>query len=226
MRELRPACVVDLGDRINSVAAGQDGVRERYVRRRLEEAGAPVYHVLGNTNVQRLAKHETLAAIGTGWAARAVDLGPVRLILLDTVDPPVEGVGGAIAATQLDWLRAALAAHETPCLVFGHHPLDEPAVAGHRYFAERPDLAAVRNRAEVRAVLEHAPAVRAVFAGHLHWARAAQIGAIPYVTVGSLTDAAYTGGEPAGCYAAIAAGPDAVDVSVWGRAPAQWSFPR
>lgn len=226
MRELRPDCVVDLGDRINSVAAGQDAIRERYVRRRLEDAGAPVHHVLGNTDVQRLAKHEMLATIGAERAAQAVDLGPVRLILLDTVDPPVDVVGGAMGAPQVEWLRAALAARETPCLVFGHHPLDEPAVAGHRYFAGRPDLAAVRNRAEVRTILDRAAVVRAVFAGHLHWTRAARLGAIPYVTVGSLVDTAYTGGEPAGCYASITAGPDAVEVSVSGRAPAQWSFPR
>ncbi|HEV2440731.1 MAG TPA: hypothetical protein VGX97_11790, partial [bacterium] len=90
MRDLQPACILDLGDRINSVAAGQDAVRQRYVRRRLEDAGVPVYHVLGNTDVERLPKHAALAAVKKGWAAEVVDLGPVRLILLDTVDPAVE----------------------------------------------------------------------------------------------------------------------------------------
>jgi 3',5'-cyclic-AMP phosphodiesterase len=226
MRDARPACIVDLGDRINSVAAGQDGVRERYVRRRLEEAGVPVYHVLGNTDVERLPKHEALASVKQGWAAQVIEAGPLRLLLLDTVDPAVEGIGGAVGAAQTAWLRAVLAERAAACLVFGHHPLDEPALGGHHYFAARPSLAAVRNRAEVRAVLEGAPAVAAVFSGHLHWTRAAVINGIPYVTIGSLVDAAYTGGEPAGAYALVTVGSEAVEVGVFGRAPAAFTFPR
>ncbi len=225
MREFRPACLVDLGDRISSVAAGQDRVRERYVRRRLEGAGVPVYHVLGNTDVERLTKDEALAAVGKRDAAEIVDLGGLRLILLDTVDPAIEAVGGTVGAAQLEWLRAALASR-IPSLVFGHHPLDEPALAGHRYFAGRPALAAVRNRADVRAVLEGAPAPLAVFAGHLHRTRAARIGTIPYVTIGSLIETAYTGGEPGSAYALVTVGPDAVDVAVRGCAAAQFTFSR
>lgn len=241
MRDLRPACIVDLGDRINSVAAAQDGVRERYVRRRLEDADVPVYHALGNTDVERLAKHNALAAVKKGWAAEVVDLDSVRLVLLDTVDPPVEGAGGAMGGAQIEWLRAALnappqspsttghehgAASGPVCLVFGHHPLDEPVLDGHRYFATRPRLAGVLNRAEVRAVLEEAPAVAAAFSGHLHRTSAADINGIPYVTVGSLVDTAYTNGEPAGAYALVTVGSEGVAVSVSGRAPAEFRFPR
>ena len=226
MQDLRPECIVDLGDRINSVAAGQDDIRHRYVRRRLEDAGVPVYHVLGNTDVERLAKHDALAAVKKGWAAEAVDLGQARLILLDTVDPPVDEVGGSMGTAQIDWLRAALAERATACLVFGHHPLDEPILDGHRYFAVRPHLASLQNRAEVRGILEGASTVAAAFTGHLHWTRTAQINGIPYVTIGSLVDAAYTGGEPAGAYALVTLGSEAVEVSVWGRAPAQFAFPR
>jgi len=224
MRTLRPACIVDMGDRINSVAAGQDAVRERYVRRRLAEVGVPVYAVLGNTDLEHLAKHEALAAAGKGWAAQTADVGPLRLVLLDTADPLVDGTGGAIGDAQAGWLEATLADAPGGCLVFGHHPLDEPDVAGHRYFAGRPELAAVRNRAQVRAVLAGAPGVLGVFAGHLHRTRSSRHGGIPYVTVGSLVDAAYTGGEPAGAYGLVTVGPPSLEVTVWGRAPAQFSF--
>lgn len=241
MRDLRPACIVDLGDRVNSVAAAQDAVRERYVRRRLEDAGVPVYHVLGNTDVERLAKHDALAAVKKGWAAEVVELDSVRLVLLDTVDPAVEGTGGTIGAAQIEWLQAVLAAPPDPseatvreggaapgpaCLVFGHHPLDEPALDGHRFFAARPRLAGVLHRAEVRAVLEDAPAVAAAFSGHLHRTSAAEINGIPYVTVGSLVDTAYTNGEPAGAYALVTVDAEGVAVSVAGRAPAEFRFPR
>jgi 3',5'-cyclic-AMP phosphodiesterase len=227
MRALRPACIVDLGDRINGVAAGQDAVRERYVRRRLEDAGIPVYHVLGNTDVEHLAKQDALAAVQKSRAAEIADVGPLRLILLDTVDPPVDGVGGAVGAAQLEWLRAALLEHPGPYLVFGHHPLDEPVLEGHRYFAGQPHLAAVRNRAAVRGVLEAASGgVAGVFAGHLHRTSASTLGGIPYVTIGSVVDTAYTAGEPAGAYAAVTAGPGELDVRVFGRAPTGFTWPR
>lgn len=225
MRELRPACIVDLGDRINSVSAGQDRVREHYVRRRLEDAGVPVYCVLGNTDVQHLTKDEALAAVRKRGGAEVIDLDAVRLILLDTADPAIKGVGGSIGAEQIEWLRASLADVSVPCLVFGHHPLDEPVLDGHRYFADRSGLAAVQNRADVRAVLEEAPTALAVFAGHLHRTREARIGAIPYMTIGSLIETAYTGGEPGGTYALITVGPDALEVTVRGSAAAQFSFP-
>lgn len=226
MRAARPACIVDLGDRINSVAAGQDAVRERYVRRRLEEAGVPVYYVLGNTDVERLPKHEALAAIKKGWPAETVDLDGVRLVLLDTLDPPVQEVGGAIDTAQLEWLRAVLVEQPGPCLIFGHHPLDEPALEGHHYFAGRPSIAAVQNATEVRAAIEGTLEVAAVFSGHLHRTSATTISGIPYVTVGSLVDTAYTGGEPAGAYAIVTVGADAVEVHVAGRAPGAFRFPR
>ena len=241
MRDLRPACLVDLGDRINSVAAAQDGVRERYVRRRLEDAAVPVYHVLGNTDVERLAKHDALSAVKKGWAAEVVDLGAVRLVLLDTVDPAAERTGGTIGAAQIEWLRSALTVPADPleatdrddgaapgpaCLVFGHHPLDEPVLEGHRYFANRPRLAGVVNRAEVRAVLEEARAVAAVFSGHLHRTSAAEINGVPYVTIGSLVDTAYTNDEPAGTYALVTVGSEDVAVGVFGRAPAEFRFSR
>lgn len=208
------------------MAAGQDAVRERYVRRRLDEAGVPVHHVLGNTDVERLPKHEALAAIKKGWPAETVDVEGIRLVLLDTLDPPIQEVGGAIGGAQFEWLRAALAEHPGPSLIFGHHPLDEPALEGHHYFAGRPSIAAVQNRTEVRAVLERAPEVAAVFSGHLHRTSAAVIRGIPYVTVGSLVDTAYTGGEPAGAYAIVTVGAHAVEVHVAGLAPGEFRFPR
>lgn len=226
IRELRPACIVDLGDRIISVAAGQDRVRESYVRRRLADIGIPVYYVLGNTDVEHLTKDEALAAVGKRHGAEVVDLDVLRLILLDTADPAVDGVGGAVGAAQLEWLRAALAESRTPCLVFGHHPLDEPVLEGHRYFADRQGLAAVQNRADVRAALQEKATVWAVFAGHLHRTRTARIETIPYVTMGSLIETAYTGGEPAGTYALVTVSPSAVDVAVRGAEAAQFTFPR
>jgi 3',5'-cyclic AMP phosphodiesterase CpdA len=226
MRTFRPRCVVDLGDRINSVASGQDRARARYVRRRLQETGVPVFHVLGNTDVEHLSKDEAATAVGKASAAEVVDLEGLRLMLLDTVDPVVERVGGAVGRRQLDWLEAALRQRPVPCLVFGHHPLDEPALAGHRYFEERPDLARLRNGDEVLRVLASSGRVLAAFAGHLHWTCATRGTSLPHVTLGSLVDSAYTAGEPCGAYALATVEDDRIEVVVEGRRPARFTLQR
>ena len=223
MRAYRPQCVVDLGDRVNSVTASQDLVRTRYVRRRLRECGVPMYHVLGNTDVAHLPPRDLLAALEATAPYGSADHGGWRLLFLNSVDPTAEGVGGTIGWEQLAWLDAALLAGNSPCLAFCHHPLDEQSVGGHRYFATRPDLAGVQNRAEVRAVLQRSGRVRAVFTGHMHWSRATRIDAIPYITLGSLVDRSYTE-EPSGAFAFVAASPGAIDVRIRGHAPAHFLF--
>jgi 3',5'-cyclic-AMP phosphodiesterase len=218
MRAYRPQCIVDLGDRVNSVTRSQDLVRTRYVRQRLRECGVPVYHVLGNTDVAHVPAGDSLAALEATAPYGFADHGGWRLLFLNSVDPAAEGVGGTIGRVQLAWLEAALLARGSPCLVFCHHPLDEQSVGGHRYFATRPDLAGVQNRAEVRAVLQRSGRVRAVFMGHMHWSRATRIEAIPYITLGSLVDRSYTE-EPSGAFAFVTASPGAIDVRVRGHAP-------
>ena len=223
MRAYRPQCIVDLGDRINSVTGSQDLVHTRYVRRRLLEAGVPVHHVLGNTDVAHLPLRDSLAVLEQTAPYGCVDYDGWRLFFLNSVDPAAEGVGGTIGLDQLAWLDAALLAGSSPCLVFCHHPLDEQSVDGHRYFAARPDLAGVQNGAEVRAVLQRSGRVRAVFTGHMHWSRAARIGAIPYITLASLVDRSYTE-EPSGAFAFVTASLGAIDVRVAGHSPAHFLF--
>jgi alkaline phosphatase len=222
MRPFRPRCIVDLGDRVNSVARSQDLVRARYVRQRLRECGVPVYHVLGNTDVARVPPRDSLAALEAAPYGSA-DHGGWRLLFLNSVDPAAEGVGGTIGCEQLAWLEAALLEGNSPCLIFCHHPLDDQSLGGHRYFAARPNLAGVQNRRDVRAVLQRSGRVRAVFAGHMHWSRATRIEAIPYITLGSLVDRSYTE-EPSGAFAFVTASPGAIDVRIGGHAPAHFTF--
>ena len=224
MSRFRPDCIVDLGDRLNSVAHSQDHVRTQWVRTRLREAGVPVYHVFGNTDIRALDKEAGMTALGKAAPYECVDAGGVRLMLLDTVDPAVERVGGAVGQAQLAWLAGAIEDRETPCVVCCHHPLDEPPLRGHRYFERHPDLATVRHRAEVRTALERTGRVRAVLAAHLHRTGAAQIEGIPYVTVGGLVESAYTGSEPCGAFALVTVAHERLDVEVGGLEPAHLSF--
>ena len=224
MEAFGPDLLVDLGDRINPVASRQDRQRTVWVRRRLLEIGVPVLHVLGNTDVGNLTKAELAPLLEQGRPYACLERYDPRIVLLNSQDPPFEQAGGEIGPEQMAWLADVLERGSGPALIFGHHPLDEQDLRGHRYFAAHPDRACVRNRERVRGLLERSGRVLAVFAGHLHWTRAAVINGIPYVTLGSLVDCAYTGGRPAGTFAAVTIRGRNVEVRVSGLQPEQFHF--
>lgn len=219
MREFRPNCIVDLGDRINDMAVGQDRQRSTWVRTQLRAIGVPVFHVLGNHDVVNLTKAELGEVLGKRGSYESADLDGVRVVVLDSQDPTFERTGGGIGPEQRRWLEATLGETRLPALVFCHHPLDEQSLDGHWYFADHPTHAFVQERAPVRAILERSARVRAVFSGHLHWTRTTALNAIPYVTLGSLVDGGFTHGRPSGTFAAVTVQGQTIDVHVAGLLP-------
>jgi Icc protein len=216
MREFRPDAIVDLGDRITDVSAAEDRERTTWVRRQLLALGIPVFHVLGNHDVAHVAKTELGDALGKHGPYECGRLDGVRVVVLDSQDPTIEGVGGSIGTVQQRWLAETLAEGTLPALVFCHHPLDEQNLEGHWYFAEHPAHALVREREVTREILSRSGRVMAVFSGHMHWTRSMTVDRIPYVTLGSLVDAGFTGGQPAGTFACVTVQEKTVDVQVAG----------
>ena len=92
----------------------------------------------------------------------SVDLGPLRLVVLDTTRPGE--ATGALEGEQLDWLDAELAAApEQPTLLAMHHP---PLVIGVPAWDEiglaAPDRLALGD------VIERHEQVRRIVCGHFH----------------------------------------------------------
>ncbi len=226
MRALAPACLLDLGDRINDVTADKDREHTTWVRRTLTEIGVPVYHVFGNHDVANLSKRELGATLGKWAAYEYVDLDGIRLVLLDSQDPTVERIGGTLGTEQLAWLSSTIRGSRQPCLIFCHHPLDEQAVDGHWYFEAHPGHAHAGNRENARRIFEEGGRVLAVFSGHMHWTRATMINGIPYVTIGSIVDGGFTKGRPCGAFAEVTVDGGTVGVRVAGLLPDRFEFGR
>jgi predicted phosphodiesterase len=219
MRRFQPHGIVELGDRINDVAAGQDRQRSTWVRRQLLGVGVPVLHVHGNHDVVNLTKAELNDTLDKRGPYESVDLEGIRIVLLDSQDPPFDRMGGSIGSEQQEWLRANVNGSSPAVLVFCHHPLDEQSVEGHWYFSAHPTHAFVHNRAPVRRILEQSGRVRAVFSGHLHWTRTTTVNGVPYVTLGSLVSAGVTHGRPSGTFALVSVDGASIDVQVAGLLP-------
>ncbi|MEN3314699.1 MAG: 3,5-cyclic-AMP phosphodiesterase [Acidimicrobiaceae bacterium] len=117
----------------------------------------------------------------TGLGPVAVELPGVILALLDTSVPG--RAGGALGASQLEWLDELGARADRPVLAFGHHPL---ADGRNDSFGITPD----DTRALVTVVARR-PAVAGYFAGHTHRNRVrhlAETGAVPWAEVSSTKD--------------------------------------
>lgn len=122
----------------------------------------PVLPMAGNHD----AREPLLAAFPDtpshdGFVQYALDLGALRLVVLDTLDPGRHA--GAFCAARAGWLKAELAAHpDTPTVIALHHPPFESGIAWLDSGANEPWIATLAE-----ALAGH-DQVRAIISGHLH----------------------------------------------------------
>jgi Icc protein len=161
VRALRPqpdAVLVsgDLTD--NATDAEYEQVREL-----LAPLGGPLYVLPGNHDDRRaLHRHFGVPGADGEPVQYAADLGPVRLIAIDTTRPGEDP--GALDAERLGWLDEKLATEpKTPTLLAMHHP---PLATGVPVWDELglPDA----DRQALGEVIARHPQVRRIVAGHVH----------------------------------------------------------
>jgi 3',5'-cyclic-AMP phosphodiesterase len=162
----RPDAVLLSGDLTEHAAdAEYDQVREL-----LASIDAPLHVLPGNHDDRAvLRRHFDLPGVDGEPVQYAADLGPLRLVVIDTTRPGEDP--GALDEERLAWLDAELAASpELPTLLAMHHP---PLATG------IPPLDAIALPAEDRralaAVVGRHPQVRRLVGGHMHRAITADL---------------------------------------------------
>jgi 3',5'-cyclic-AMP phosphodiesterase len=175
----------------------QDGTPEQYAR--VRELLAPLglqAHVLPGNHDARGPLREAFGLPGTGTehASHVAELGPLRLVCLDSTIPG--GEGGALDEGRLGWLEEALAADRgTPTVIAMHHPpllTDAPAF-------EAIGLAPEAREGLAEVIARH-PQVARIVAGHVHRPMVAELAGravltAPSTYMQSLLDLAGTGIE-------------------------------
>lgn len=128
-----------------------------YLHGVLRATGLPCYCIPGNHDRRDLME-QCLGAAAVGRVASR-QLGPWNLLFLDSTRPGQEG--GRLGGDQLDQLDHLLAGNPAPSLVFLHqHP-----ISVHSAWMDTMDVA---NGAELIAVCDRHPNVRALAFGHIH----------------------------------------------------------
>jgi 3',5'-cyclic-AMP phosphodiesterase len=155
----RPEAVLITGDLTND----GDGAVWAALMAALGRLAAPIYPLPGNHDDRELMRAgcAPLRLFGDdGSLCFAVDLGPLRLIGLDSL---IAGKpGGRIGAQQLAWLEGRLdEAPERPTLVALHHP---PFATG----IDHMDAMMLEDGAALAAVIGRHGQVARVLCGHVH----------------------------------------------------------
>jgi Icc protein len=163
----------DLAD--NAAAAEYEQVLEL-----LAPLGAPLYVLPGNHDDRRaLHRHFGVPGADGEPVQYAVELGPLRLLVLDTTIP--EEDRGALDADRLAWLDETLtAAPEVPTLLAMHHP---PISTGIPAWDEI-GLADADRRGLAEVVGRHRQ-VRRLVSGHVHRAITGEVAGRSALTVPS-----------------------------------------
>jgi Icc protein len=161
-----PDAVLVSGDLADNASDGEyELVRELLAPLRTSLHVLPGNHDDGDT----LRRHfDVPGAAGTS-VDYAVDLGPLRLVALDSTRPGE--VHGELDAIQLGWLDAELAdAPDRVTMIALHHP---PVSTGIPAWDEL--VLGAADRRALGQVLQRHPQVRRVAAGHVHRAMAAEL---------------------------------------------------
>ncbi len=162
----RPDAVIVTGDLTHSAGDHEYEI----ARELLERLQTPTYVLPGNHDDRdRLRRHFGLEGAAGTPVQQAVDLGPLRLVALDSTCPGSDA--GQLDAARLEWLEQTLAAvPEQPTLLAMHHP---PLLTGVAPWDEigLPDP----ERAALGEVLARHPQVRRVVGGHMHRTIVAQL---------------------------------------------------
>jgi Icc protein len=172
----QPDAVLVSGD----LADNADDAEYRQVRELLAPLRAPFFVLPGNHDDRSaLRRHFDLPGVDGEPVQYAADLGPLRLIALDTTRPGEDS--GALDAERLAWLDEQLAAApDAPTLLAMHHP---PLSTGAPAWDEIG--LPVADRQALGEVLARHRQVRRIAGGHVHSTITAELAGRAVLTIPS-----------------------------------------
>ena len=189
----RVTFLAQLGD-IKDMVAGESPERTldhlSLITHETARFNGPVYHVLGNHDMDNVSKPQALSLlrstdVAEGRSFYSFSRGGVRFITLDACYTQAgldydrgnfDWRDANVPAAELAWLRGELAGSAEPVIVLAHQRLDG---AGDVY---------VTNSAAVREAFEASGKVLAVFQGHDHAGARSTLGGIHYYTLKAIVE--------------------------------------
>ncbi|HVJ94226.1 MAG TPA: metallophosphoesterase [Labilithrix sp.] len=232
---VRPDLLVNLGDDIEDESRDADLARYTECQNILRTANAELVNVAGNHDTIHLTRKDLTRIWATGRPGStaldtggplfySLDRGGFHLVVLHTLERT--DVEIRIPHAQLEWLKDDLSRTSLPTVVFMHHSASEQDLSDSFWFRGLSHLALVKERRDLRSILEASGKVRVVFNGHVHRNHLDVISGIPYVTIQSLIENLDEDapGRPAAAYAVATLDDERTTIRVYGSDPARYQI--
>ncbi len=164
------------------------------IEKTINRFGGPVYHVLGNHDMDNISKNDFLSRIRNYGQEKArnfysFDSGGIRFVVLDPNynedgsdydSGNFDWTSSMIPPDQLEWLKAELSDSKLPLIIFIHQLIDS--------FSGIPEDYCVNNAVEIVRIIENSGKVLAVFQGHYHNGHYSFRNGIHYYTMKAMVD--------------------------------------
>ena len=184
--EIKPDFLVQLGDVVQDANYEEDTKNFKEVVNELKKLNCPVYHLVGNHDYLNIPEKELLTILNYKTFWYSCDNDKYHLIFLYSRQRPKNNI--TVSDEQVRWFSKDLEETNKKTLIFIHHSLANQNIKGNFWFDGRPDHCLVKQREEIRALIENSGKVIAVFNAHLHWNNITVHKCIPYITVQSLVE--------------------------------------
>jgi len=176
----QPDVIIHTGDVTHNGRADEYAVAAKI----LSQANAPAYVMVGNKD-DRANLRDAFAPNGylspdSQFIEYAIEDFPVRLIVLDTLDP--QSNKGDFCDARCDFLRATLNMDSSkPAAIFTHHPPFQVPVG-----PEPMNFSNALAMDRLCDAITQADQVEAIFSGHVHRASIGAVGSIPATVIPSV----------------------------------------
>ena len=176
--------IVNLGDNLSEQGRNSDRKRLGRLYDVFERSGIPTFYVLGNHECTTMHKDDAKLILRMPNYYYSVNFGTEKLVFLDAQDGSCPG---EVDVFQMEWLKQELS-NCNNAYVFVHQSLAEPDLSNNPWFRSGPSGGKIKNREDVRNILEDSGKVDVVVNGHLHQNRLQIINDISYLTVNSWSE--------------------------------------
>lgn len=209
--------VINLGDIIAGKSSRKDSRNIKKGKRFLEKIKTPTYNVIGNHEIKNLSLDRVINLLRQKKPYYSFEKDNYHFIILYT--PSNQNKSLSIDKEQLNWLRNNLSKTNKKTVIFSHYSLADQNLKGNPWFEGASEFCLVKNRKEVRKIIEKSKKVVAVINGHLHWNNQKIHKGVPYFTIQSLVENYKDKGRAAGAYAIVNLEKEEISVDIRGRYP-------
>ena len=225
---IRPEFVLVLGDLIESKDTKTDTRNLKYMKNLLENnSKIPIFYCIGNHEQRKLEPNSVKNILGMKNEYYSFDVEEYHFIVLYSIEVRLEKVESSynyIDDKQVNWLKNKLKNTSKKTFIFVHHCLSDQNLDGNLYFNNRENNCLLKNRKEIREIIEQSNNVICVFNGHIHWNRVDIHNSIPHITLQSLVENEDNKGAPADTYTIVDIDQNNLSIEVKGDYPQKYKF--